>query len=338
MKHARGMGTAPRTSGRQAGPRPVVTTVMKTLVQSHRSNRREAERGQIMVILAILLPLFLGSMALGTDLAVFYFEWAALQKAADAAALAGAGYLPGNPQRASATATKYAKLNGMASSEITSVAVGEDDTTMTVSLSRSVPFCFGKILGFTQSPVSVSATAAVEGASAANGVLPVGIDSQTEYSFGQQITLFDASSSWGPGNWGALALGQGGASTFAQNVTDGYSGTINAGDLITTQTGVMAGPTQTAFDTRITAGEDEFPNDTYNNHSLNDPRAVTVPIVDFAGINGNSQVPVDGFARIWLVGMDQKMAITAIFLQEVVAGGEPGGSANYGGYNVVLIR
>src|SRR5260370_33129989 len=35
----------------------------------------------------------LGAMALGTDVAVMYFNWMQLQKGADAAALAGAGWL-----------------------------------------------------------------------------------------------------------------------------------------------------------------------------------------------------------------------------------------------------
>ncbi len=291
-----------------------------------------------MVILAVLLPVVIGSVALGTDLSVFYFEWAQLQKAADAAALAGAGYLPGNPSRALETADKYAKLNGIAAGEISSVVVGSDDTTLSIKLTRSVPYYFGRILGLTEGPVVATATAAVRGASGASGILPVGIDSRTDYTFGQQITLFDSSSSYGPGNWGALALGQGGASTFAENIADGYSGTVNVGDLIATQTGVMNGPTQTAFNSRITSGQDEFPDATYSNHSLDDPRAVTVPIVDFADINGKSQVPVEGFARIWLVGVNQKLDVTAIFLQETVPGGQPGGSIAYGGYQAVLIK
>lgn len=292
----------------------------------------------MLVILAVLLPVVLGSLALGTDLSVFYFEWAQLQKAADAAALAGAGYLPGNPSRAVTTAEDYARLNGVASSEISSVVLGSDDTTLSVTLTRSVSYYFGRVLGLTASPVVASATAAVHGASAASGVLPMGIDARTDYIFGQQITLFSSASSYGAGNWGALALGAAGASTFEQNVVNGYSGTVSVGQLVTTQTGVMSGPTATAFSSRITLGEDEFPDGTYSNHSLNDPRAVTVPIVDFAGINGNSQVPVEGFARIWLVGIDQKLNVTAVFLQEVVSGGAPGGSVSYGGYKVVLAK
>jgi len=52
-----------------------------------------------MVILAVVLPTLLGAMALCADVAVFYFNWANLQKAADSAALAGAHYLPNDTAR-----------------------------------------------------------------------------------------------------------------------------------------------------------------------------------------------------------------------------------------------
>ena len=302
--------------------------------------RRNSERGQMLVIITILLPVLLGALALGVDVSVFYFEWAELQKAADASALAGAGYLPGNPDRALETAQSYAEMNGIASSEITSITIGSGNSTLRVELSREVPYYFGRVLGLRQSPVVASATAAVSGAQSATGILPVGIDSRTSYTFGQPITLMQAgpNSSYGPGNWGALALGEPGASTFESNVINGYDGTVNAGALVATQTGEMEGPTTSAFQTRIDSGQCGFPDGSYENHSLNDPRAVTVPIVNFSDINGKSQVPVEGFARIWLVGVDQHSDITAIFLQEIVAGGSPGGTSQYGGYEAVLIQ
>jgi Flp pilus assembly protein TadG len=295
------------------------------------------ERGQMLVIMAVLLPVLLGALALGVDVSVFYFEWAQLQKAADASALAGAGYLPGNPDRAIETAQSYAEMNGVTEGEIVSVTPGDDDSTLTVELSREVPYYFGRIFGLNQSPVVARATAEVEGTQSATGVLPVGVDSQTSYTFGQQISLIFSGSSYGPGNWGALALGSPGASTFESNVINGYSGGISVGQWVATQTGQMVGPTLTAFQTRISLGENEYPDATYQDHALNDPRAVTVPMIDYANVNGESQVPVVGFARLWLVSVDQDLNVQAIFLQETVAGGEPGGPSTYGAYQPVLI-
>src|SRR5690348_17014629 len=118
-------------------------------------------RGQIMILLALLLPVLLGAMALGTDIAVFYFQWGTLQRAADAAALGGASQLPGNPTSAMAAARDYAGRNGIAGGEIKSVTVSADHHSITISLTRNVPYYFGSVLGLGSSPVSARATAGV---------------------------------------------------------------------------------------------------------------------------------------------------------------------------------
>ncbi len=91
-------------------------------------------RGQMAVVMTFAIATLLGAMALGTDVAVMYFNWVQLQKAADAAALAGAVYLaPANSTQypidaaavaaagcgswfddASKTACAYAAKNNMA--------------------------------------------------------------------------------------------------------------------------------------------------------------------------------------------------------------------------------
>lgn len=185
----------------------------------------------------------------------------------------------------------------------------------------------------------MSATAGLQTAGSAIGTLPVGIDSRTTYSFGQQITLMQGSSPYGPGNWGALALGGSGASNFASNVVNGYSGTVSVGDLLTTETGKMSGQVKSSFDQRINAGLTADPTGTPSSHALGDARVATVAMVDFANINGKSQVPVLGFAEIWLVGIDNQLGIKAIFIQQITPGGQPSpGGTNYGAYKVVLVQ
>jgi len=65
--------------------------------------------GQMLVLLTLILPVLLGAMALGADFSIIYFNWALVQKAADAAALAGASQLTG--QDGSASAVKPAAVN-----------------------------------------------------------------------------------------------------------------------------------------------------------------------------------------------------------------------------------
>ena len=66
-------------------------------------------KGQMLALFTIILPVLLGAMALGADFSVIYFNWSMVQKAADAAALAGASQLTG--VTGSAATVKPAAVN-----------------------------------------------------------------------------------------------------------------------------------------------------------------------------------------------------------------------------------
>lgn len=57
-----------------------------------RRGTRKFRNGQIGVVMTLVVATLLGVMALGSDVAVMYYNWMQLQKAADASALAGATY------------------------------------------------------------------------------------------------------------------------------------------------------------------------------------------------------------------------------------------------------
>src|SRR5882757_9608197 len=75
-----------------------------------------AGRGQMLVILAVLIPVLLGVVAMAVDISTFDWTWSRMQAAADAAALAGCSNLPTSRSRAIATATAYAVTDGMLAS------------------------------------------------------------------------------------------------------------------------------------------------------------------------------------------------------------------------------
>lgn len=78
---------------------------------------------------------------------------------------------------------------------------------------------------------------------------------------------------------------------------------------------------------------------TFANHTATDPRVLIVPMVDFSGINGNSQVPVKGFAALWLVSINSKNDIATYFINQVVPGSTPDTNAmNFGAYKAVLVQ
>src|SRR5689334_8686456 len=115
--------------------------------------------GQIAIILTLVMATLIAVIGLGTDLAVLYFNWGQLQKAADTAAIAGVNYLPSQTATASNIAISYAKKNGMQASEIDTPIVSASNTQLTLSLHRTIPYTFLRLLGLTNGQVRVSATA-----------------------------------------------------------------------------------------------------------------------------------------------------------------------------------
>jgi hypothetical protein len=264
---------------------------------------------------------------MSTDVAVLYYNWSTLRKAVDAAALAGAAYLPNNPSSATSTAQTYATLNGVQATDTVSVAVSGDDKSVTMSAKRTVPFYFGQIVGLKSTPVSVTATAEIESVGAARNLIPLGFDPPSPPTQYQMYTF--KNSQVGPGNWGALALGGNGGSTYRTNLENGYQGTVNVGDWISTETGQITGPTSQGIGDRMTAGVATDPSlpagatiSSSTSYSLSDARAVEVPIVNWGNINGKSQVQVLGFAMMWLVSTDGK-SVNAEFIQQVAADNTP---------------
>ena len=88
------------------------------------------------VLFTLILPVLLGVMALGADFSVIYFNWTMVQKAADAAALAGASQLTGQPGSASTVkpavvnyVNGYACLNGISDPNNTFATICPSEAT-----------------------------------------------------------------------------------------------------------------------------------------------------------------------------------------------------------------
>jgi Flp pilus assembly protein TadG len=117
-------------------------------------------RGQMMVIFALAATTLVGLMALGTDVGVLYYNWGQLQKAADASAEAGATWMPTHTNdQATATATTYATNNGVLASDTLTVTPLTSPIQMQVTIQRTVPYSFARVLGLTNGVVKASATA-----------------------------------------------------------------------------------------------------------------------------------------------------------------------------------
>src|SRR5579863_4589814 len=285
-----------------------------------------------MVIVAIVLPALIGAMALTTDLSMLYFQWARLRNAADAAALAGASYLPGDPAQATTKAQQYMGINGVNAGESVSTTVAADDKSITVKLTRTVPFSFMPVLGLKSLPVNVTATAGVKPTGTQGGLLPIGVNcpSGSCYSVGNTMTL--RLSSVGPGNWGSLALGGSGGATYRNNLANGYNGSVAIGSSVTTETGSMMGPTTQGLSARMSAS-----TGTLDSHALDDPRVLVLPEVNFGSMGGNSTVTVTGFLVVWLDSQGGGN-LTVTVLGQVTPNSQPGTNVgDTGVYTPVLL-
>ena len=135
------------------------------------------QRGAVLILFAVLLPILLGFAALAMDVAFVVMTKARMQNAADAAALAGAsGLLAGdNLANARLTALNLANLNGYTADASTVVTISNppganpngttptfaaDTTYVRATIVQTVDTYFAKILGFSTIALTATAVAA----------------------------------------------------------------------------------------------------------------------------------------------------------------------------------
>jgi Flp pilus assembly protein TadG len=241
----------------------------------------------MLAALTLVLPVLLGAMALGADFSIVYLNWALVQKAADAAALAGASQLTGQTGSASTVRPNavsyvngYACLNGITDSSNSNgtlcpspatksagwadkvVFTTVTDTQVSVGIHRSVPYFFGKMIGLQEASVAAKATAAVNPVGTVTiGMFPVGIECtsnpcQTVNLNPGQTTTFGSKFAGGlaPGNWNFLDVGQGnGAKALGGVIQNGASTSFSLGSTIGSSPGNKgnSGPVKKGLDARL---------------------------------------------------------------------------------------
>ena len=184
---------------------------------------RQAARGQVMLLFALMSVLLLVIAGLAVDAGMSYLSSDQVERAAAAAALAGVAYLPGDTTDAWNTAYVEAARNGFASDcsqpGQTCVTVSQPTTNeLKVSVTVQVPVTFLSLLGFGSHPVTESATAeylppvslgqpgtlqgttlGTDGATTCNGVPPNGYCSTLTSGLGSGGSnfYFERTEGWG---------------------------------------------------------------------------------------------------------------------------------------------
>ena len=197
-------------------------------------NLLRRERGQALVLTVLFLGTLILAAAAVIDVGSWYREDRDLQKAMDAAALAGAQNLPDGPA-ASGLAGEYADKNGggLDTVEITSTETPDD--TITVTGSRPAPGFFAGIIGIDSVTVHATATAMAGVIDEPRFVAPFGVDETHPFLAGE---VWDTETTLelgkiGPGAFRILNIdgshGGLGPGTLADWIMNGYSGDMPLG-------------------------------------------------------------------------------------------------------------
>jgi Flp pilus assembly protein TadG len=125
--------------------------------------RRRDEAGYVTVVISILIPaLFIGLAATAVDTSRWYLEGERIQKAADAAAMAGVPFLPLDMDNARTRALEVAARNGFddADPDIqVTVEQGVRTTQLRVTISSKIGNQFGQIIGVDSTAITRTAVA-----------------------------------------------------------------------------------------------------------------------------------------------------------------------------------
>ncbi len=323
------------------------------MIFSRLVNAFARQAGQTSALLVIALPVLVGAGALATDVASYYYNAFQMQNAVDAAALSGAKYLPcqwatvASKNDATDEATTIAKADWLKTAELSGQPTfsytgsgaapacpggGAYNDTIKMTVTRNVPFYFGRVVGLNQGTVNVSATAKVSslGGGPSSDFFPIGIqscdgsgDPKCPYHLGEDIgTLAGTSQAGGggwpvtPGNWGPVQL---------------PSSTVSVGSSLTARTGAgnctgCEKPLAQQLINDYNNGVANYPSDSVTSITPGDPRVVIVPIVNWNGCTGACSLTVLGFASIWINSVNADgTTVNASFVSYTVNGSSSSG-------------
>lgn len=151
--------------------------------------RRTDEQGQAIILVALLATSLMGFIGLVADVGWYQLNLARVQRAADAGALAGSVYLPGNVPGARTAAFNATAQNGYTNGAGATVTAQQDPTNaqlLNVTVSTTVRTWFMQVFGV----MTISATRNAR----AEFILPVPMGSPLAY-FGVQVLCPDGVSS-----------------------------------------------------------------------------------------------------------------------------------------------
>lgn len=303
-----------------------------------RNHLIKSKKGSSTVFFIIALTVIAAAASLVLDIGVIVLEKSKLSTSVDAAALAGAQELITDSTNVRNLVDTYILKNSGALKQV-DVKVDLDSKTVEVTGIKTVENYFARIISKDEQDISATAKARVENIKSLSGVRPLAVVQQA-FVYGQLYTLKEGAGDGTSGNYGAIALGGNGASTYRYNMLHGYSGTISVGDLIETEPGNMSGPTETSINYLI-QNCSHAPPCTYEYYNRSCSRIIFVPIVDTLDIQGRQYVKVLGFGTFFLEGVTKESGqadVTGRFITYTAPGETSSEINDYGTYGIRLVK
>ena len=297
------------------------------------------KRGSSSIILLFMITVIISLMTLTVDAGLLYLEKSKLQNCVDAVALAAISSYAEGQERMLVEAYKYSNFNGVPPEEL-NIDISGNNRRVTVTTNKSVTMYFAKIFNMSNTGVEAKAVAVAGPLSSIKGIRPFGVE-QKEFTYGESYTLKAGGGGGNTGNYGALALGGGGASTYRSNLTNGYNTQLmQIGNDIETETGNMDGPTFDGIKAILDSDIHEHGED-LSQLELDCPRLIKIPVIDSLSIEGRSTVRIVGFAAFFLdnvAKVNGKTEITGRFLRSIGVGEIDENGMGYGLFGTKLVE
>ena len=321
------------------------------------------ERGQVIIIVALLLVCLFGMTALVVDVGSIYEERRQAQTVADAAALAGAQDLPEYPEQAIITAKAYADLNGVSISEdniqISESEYGVPNDTITVTPTDiNAPLFFARVLGVNSVTVNATATATANSPLSMDGLMPWTIPLE-DYE-GVLVSGVSYDMKVGPDSHETPGFFQCmrfdgppyGANQYRDNIVNGCEQEIFIDQWYPVEPGNMAGPTEQGVNDRLGGDTCSFydPNvikyedGKYSVVDGDCPRVVIVPLIEKRPENPSEDVEIVKFAVLFIEdveleghGGNAEATVTGKFVDYMIAVSLGGTTGYSGGIKVIRL-
>lgn len=289
------------------------------------------------MLTALLLVALLSMLAIVVDVGMGSLRRRNLQSAADAAALAGAHFLPENPDQARALVLDYCQRNGVADTEVAVSFPVNPPTRMVVRINRDSEALFSKVISDDAIPLQAESEVGVGAISELSHSSPVGVPTGN-FNYGELYTLKrGANGCIGvPGNcsrFAPLALGGSGSNNYRNVLKFGYDGALLIGDTVPKERDNVDNATRQAIKFRV----DQRPDETFATFAPGSPRLLFVALASGVDTRGRN-VRITGFTAFFIENYSLTGEITGRFLKYQTTGNVDFNVTDYSLKGAKLIR